>query len=250
MGLMDQGQIALDPANLFGRRTNQSMDQTVGQMLDPAGLFGDKKGTSILGPSGYAMDQQVSDARFNQPTAPGKQLNLYDPSNPNASILGRQTNMAADYRAGIPGSVKKDSDTLFNNYAGQAKRGLANDIANSRASFNARGLLNSGRRASNEMGLQSNYQSDLAGQRSATNKSLLDTRMNAANTMESNALNSGYQYAGSAPNMGANALYGQGQDQAANIYNSQLQQQIMGNTAKAGGKLAGSIYANKTSAEE
>lgn len=233
-----QGQVAFDPANVFGKRKNRSQDQQIGEMLDPIGVFGNKKGSSILGPSGYEVDQQVSDAQFRQPLVPGSSGEL-------ANIMRVNTDNAAKYRASIPSSVKKDSDLLYSDYSKQARSGLAKDIKDTRASFNARGLLNSGMRAGAEMGAQANTQADLANFRANTNKSLLDSRMNAANTMENNALNAGYAYAGSSPTLGAGALYGQGQDQANDIYNSRLQQQGIADAVGAGTSLAGTIYANK-----
>jgi hypothetical protein len=233
-----KGNVALDPANFFGQRTNQSRDQVVGQMMDPLGLFGNKKGSSYLGPSGYEVEQQAADARFRQPKAPQRNENL-------SNIMKAQTEQANAYRKEIPQSVKRDSDMLYGDYQRQARNELANKIKGTRASFNARGLLNSGMRAGSEMMDRGQSESDLAATRMNINKSLLDARMNAANSMEQNALNTGYSYAGSSPSLGAGALYGSGLDQAGDIYNSQLQQEGLNQLGSNVGNLAGTIYANR-----
>ncbi len=221
--------------NEYGGGGSDSEDgeflNTGNKILDPLNLFGKRKGETPQKPQGVSY--------------PGKNTALYSgPSDPN-SIYQNQRVTAINYRKGLADSVKKDSDTLYGDYAADSRQALTQGIKDSRAGYNNRGLLNSGKRLSSEYGARAASQKDLASARYNINKSLLDSRTAAADQMENNQLNTGYAYAGGSPNLGY-ALNNDSQNKLnQDITDYQGQQQLYAAAGNGLSNLATSMFSNK-----
>lgn len=167
---------------------------------------------------------------------------------PNQKILGSmgtQMGLANKYREDMTSRIQKQSDAMYDPYASQSRRQLAENIKGVRSDFNRRGLLNSGMRASAETGARADTVSDLNAYRSNLNNALYNQNYNNANTLENNALNSAYQYAGVSPGLGTSALSGEQNALNTDIANAQYGQTVAGGVASGFGQFASNIFARR-----
>lgn len=153
------------------------------------------------------------------------------------AILQKQKDLSDQSRK----NFQNQSDSLYRNYADQSRQGLSDSIKKTKSDFNSRGLLNSGKTAGAINGQRAGASADLNGARYSINSGLLQNQ----NTLENNAIQSGYNYAQSNPNMGQ--LYGN-----ANVANSQnavansiAQNQMYGTIAQGAGAGLGYLAAGK-----
>lgn len=149
------------------------------------------------------------------------------------NILDKQIRDAQDFRKNIPAY----SDELYGNYASGARKQLAQNISDTKASFNRRGLFNSGARQGAEYGQQSATASDLANQRGQINQGLLST----AQGLENNAFNTAGNIAGQGPGLGAGALNGLATSIQQNQFDTNLQNALGGQISAGVGQLGGAL---------
>lgn len=180
-----------------------------------------------------------------QAIAPAPESQLAGPAN--NGIMNSQLGIASNYRNNLSNTVKKQSDAAYNPYAANSRKQLAKNISSVRSDFNARGLLNSGQRATAETQQGVNTANDLNNYRSQLNSQLYNQDSQTADTLENNALNSAYLYAGVQPNLGANALSSTQGALSQSIANSNYNQQAIGGAAQGLGNFLGRYYANQNS---
>lgn len=149
----------------------------------------------------------------------------------------QQNKLAGQFRSNIPAN----SDQLTSQYAKQARQGLAGQIQNTRASFNRRGLLNSGKRVSSELGEQANTTNNINTYRSNLNNNLNNT----ANQMDFSTYDTGLMRAGLAPAGLGNSALGAA---STNLnYQGQAQAALTNSLAQAGqgiGTVLGNLSPN------
>lgn len=140
---------------------------------------------------------------------------------------------ARQFKYGMQG----ESDRMFNDYARQARQDLSKNIADTRASYNRRGLLHSGMRMGSELAAQANYQSALPAARYKMNQGLLGQ----LGDMENQYLQSGINFAGMQPNLGGQYINSAQRDVNNQIANLQAQQSIYNGLGQAGGGIVGGL---------
>lgn len=185
---------------------------------------------------GYSLPEYL-DSKFQIPgvNMPGQSADL-------KNMLAKQISVAKDYRSKLP-QIGQD---LYEGYSQGARKNLAQGIKDVRSDYNRRGLLHSGKRQGAEYQKQADTASDLANQRYSINSALL----NNADSLENQALTTGYNLAGANPNLGTSALAPQQQQIENQIFNNKQNQQAaqtIGNVAGTfGGLLAGRAGSGNT----
>lgn len=154
------------------------------------------------------------------------------------AIQGQQQKYADQFKANIPAY----SDQLGTLYSQQAKQGLKQGIQDTRASFNRRGLLNSGKRISEEYGKQAATTNDINNYRSNLNQTLL----NQSDQLGMAPYQQGLSNAGLSTNLSNGML----QNLASMLSTQNLQNQSTGQLIGGGlsglGTLAGGLIRNRS----
>lgn len=151
------------------------------------------------------------------------------------ALKQQQKQLADQFRSKIP----EYSDTLYNKSAKNTKQQLAQSINQTRTDFNRRGLLNSGKRMSSELGARSNAANSLYQSRGDINNALLGQ----ADSLENNYVNTGFAQAGLGAGLGAGALSSQQTDLQQQIAALQAQQQIYSGLGQGIGSIGGGLIA-------
>lgn len=159
------------------------------------------------------------------------------------SLYEQRQKARKDYEAQIPGL----SDSLYSQAAGQGRRELDGATRGIRSNFNSRGLLNSGKRASAEMGADADIRSGLAAKRTDINRGLLSN----LEGMESDEFSLASMLAQPGVNAAQPFLSRMKSNAAADASDSQAQAQMFagigsGVGAVGGGLLANSIYGQRS----
>lgn len=148
------------------------------------------------------------------------------------AILNKQTSEVKKFRQ----NANQYSDQLYNQYQKQVRQNLSDTQKQTKESYAARGLLNSGisqgSQAKNKVGALA----DLSAQREAINRGL----ENNYNQMFSNASNLAYGMAGLAPQLSSSILGDAQNSVNSDISNMRSMNYITGGLLGGAGKLAGS----------
>ncbi len=188
--------------------------------INPTGLT---QGAAALfgGIPGLAFDAATSGGSGDAPAAPPPDQTL-------EAVRAQQKKDANDFVA----NEGKYKDQVFSNVDKSARSDLARNIANTRSSYNNRGLLYSGMRQGAELGNQAQAGAKLAGARSKINQAVEDQ----GKQMQYQAVDAGLQAQKSAQSI---------QDE---IYSNALsdfqgRNNVIGSVLSGGGMIAGSALA-------
>lgn len=152
-----------------------------------------------------------------------------------------QLNTAKNYATGL----KDQSDKLYNSAAGQARSQLPGLIQQNRASFNARGLLHSGKEAATEAGTVQGLNQQLAQKRSEINSGLAQN----LRQLEGGAFGSASALAQPGAQTAQTELQGIGTQLQAIAGQNQMNSQLIGSVIGGGSSLAGAGLANAMQAQ-
>lgn len=153
-------------------------------------------------------------------------------------VFDKQKQLSDQFRQNLP----QLQDQLGSNYARGARQQLAGNLTQVKKDFNARGLLRSGAKQGADASNRNATAFDIAQGRSGINRALSDQ----ADQLENNVLNTGYQMAGNAPQLGQGLLQGTANAINADMANNAALNEIFGGAGKGLGYIF-SKFNNKDS---
>lgn len=150
---------------------------------------------------------------------------------PLKETMNRQFKNAADYRSGI----QKEQEAQFRPVEAQGRQQLAQGMRDTSRDFNRRGLMNSGKRIGAQQSQKYGTEAALNNARYNINQGVLGN----ADALEAGGITTGYNIAGSNPNLGG--LAGSMLTNSTNqqIQNQQAQSQLYSSIFGTGAQLAG-----------